>query len=307
MENDMKHYLLSEALPIFKALSCQTRIDILRIISSRPCTQREIATLLGISPAIVSEHIKQLCEAELVRVEPVGKERKNMCFITESKFLFTITGVKAGANAEAYSFKSSIPVGVFSSHKVVPTCGLVGKHRTLVENDAPEEFLSPSRVEAQLLWFARGFVEYEIPVRITNRSLNKVVFSAEISSEAPGYDEHWQSEIHFYLCGTHLGSWICPGNYGDRHGKITPSFWRTGLASQYGILKTVTIDKSGTYIDGERMSDVTIDMIDVSNGRFSLRFSCDDESKIAGGITLFGKDFGDYPCDIEFTQVYELV
>ncbi len=301
----MKHFSLSDSLPVFKALACQTRLDILRIISSRPCTQRDIASLLGISPAIVSEHIKQLCDAGLVKFEPIGKERKNMCFVAESKFLFTIAG-NSGTNAESFSFKNSIPVGMFSAHKVSPTCGMVGKLDQLVENDNPEEFLSPLRAQAQLLWFAKGFVEYEIPVRISNRSLKKVSFTAELSSEAPCYNEHWQSEIHFYLCGTHLGSWLCPGNFGERHGNLTPSFWRTGLASQYGILKTVTIDDTGCYIDSEKISDVTIDMIDISSGRFSLRFSCDEDSAVPGGITLFGKEFGDHPYDIEFTQMYNL-
>ena len=302
----MRYFSLSEALPIFKALSCQTRIDILRIISSRPCTQREIASLLGVSPAIVSEHVKQLCDAGLCETELIGKERKNICFVPESKFLFTITGANGITNPESFSFKTSIPVGMFSAHKVLPTCGIVGKHGACVENDIPEEFLLPTRAEAQLLWFARGFVEYEVPVKILNKALKSVTFAAEMGSEAPGYDENWKSERHFYLCGTHLGSWVCPGNFGERHGNLTPSFWRTGLASQYGILKTITINQKGCFIDDEKMSDITIDMIDISSGKFSLRFSCDSDSNIPGGITLFGKEFGDYPYNIEFTQNYEL-
>ncbi len=62
-----------EPAEIFKVLSVETRIQILGLLKSRgPLNGKNIAEVLGISPAAVSQHLKVLRQAGLVRNERKG-------------------------------------------------------------------------------------------------------------------------------------------------------------------------------------------------------------------------------------------
>jgi DNA-binding transcriptional ArsR family regulator len=62
-----------EPAEIFKVLSVETRIQILDLLKSRgPLNGKNIAEVLGISPAAVSQHLKVLRLAGLVRNERRG-------------------------------------------------------------------------------------------------------------------------------------------------------------------------------------------------------------------------------------------
>lgn len=45
-----------------------------------------------------------------------------------------------------------------------------------------------------------------------------------------------------------------------------PSDWPIG-STQYGMLKTWEVRKDGTYLNGEYISDVSIDMLNVMENR----------------------------------------
>lgn len=57
---------MKELVKIFKALSDETRLKILLIISKRTICQKGISRHLGISDSAVSQHIKVLKEANIV-------------------------------------------------------------------------------------------------------------------------------------------------------------------------------------------------------------------------------------------------
>ncbi len=80
----------------------------------------------------------------------------------------------------------------------------------------------------------------------------------ELESEAPGYNEDWPSDIHFLLDGIPIAMWTAPGDYGTQRGIFTPDWWYEDW-NQYGLLKALQINHRGTFIDGVRKSDVTID------------------------------------------------
>ena len=71
----------------------------------------------------------------------------------------------------------------------------------------------------------------------------------EICSEAPGYLEHWPSDITISINGHEVGTYCSPGDYGARRGNLTPLCWPNGR-TQYGILKTFSVREHGGYIDG---------------------------------------------------------
>ena len=128
--------------------------------------------------------------------------------------------------------------------------------------------------------------------------------SAEISSEAPGVNEVWPSDISFSINGVLLGKWTSPGDFGNRRGRLNPEWWHDSL-NQYGFLKMLTVSKEGTFIDGRKLSDVTPEELspDVHKG-LRLRFSVDSDSEHVGGMTLFGRSFGNYEKDIEVRMDY---
>ncbi|MCL5985548.1 MAG: metalloregulator ArsR/SmtB family transcription factor [Actinobacteria bacterium] len=62
-----------EPSEIFKALSIETRVKILEILKSKgPLGSKNIAEMVGITPAAVSQHLKILKQAGLVRSERNG-------------------------------------------------------------------------------------------------------------------------------------------------------------------------------------------------------------------------------------------
>ena len=103
--------------------------------------------------------------------------------------------------------------------------------------DDPRYFEHPDRYNADILWFTRGYVEYAIPNFIpASKKITQITISAELSSEAPGTNNDWPSDISFYLNDIHIGDWTSPGDFGDVKGLLTPDWWYANW-NQYGLLK----------------------------------------------------------------------
>ena len=93
--------------------------------------------------------------------------------------------------------------------------------------------------------------------------------------------------------------WTSPGAFGDVPGIFTPDWWFPNW-NQYGLLKLIVINKHGTFVDGLKISDVSINEFDLtSNSKIKFRFAVDKDAEHPGGFTLFGKTFGNYAQDIK--------
>jgi predicted transcriptional regulator len=179
-------------------------------------------------------------------------------------------------------------------------CGLCSEEGIIGLLDVPDTFLDPSRVQAALLWFGRGFVEYKFPnnAKLLNKPVDSLEFSMELSSEVPGTNLNWPSDITLWVNDIAVGTWTSPGDYGDKRGVYTPSWWKLE-GSQYGKLKTWRIGRSGSFIDGVRISDVTIDKLDLPNHHsIRMRLGIDPGADHPGGVNLFGRGFGNYDQDV---------
>ena len=63
--------------PIFRALSDQTRRDILQMLSQRDMTISEVAENFDMTRAAVKKHLTILAEGNLIGVTPRGREKVN--------------------------------------------------------------------------------------------------------------------------------------------------------------------------------------------------------------------------------------
>lgn len=65
------------------------------------------------------------------------------------------------------------------------------------------------------------------------------------------------------------------------------------------MLKLLVINKSGTFIDGLQISDVTINDLNLTDKSIiRLKLAVNDDSNYVGGLTIYGKNFGNYNQDI---------
>ena len=65
----------SASLPVYEALSSEVRLHIIRLISEKPMSVKELAQELGLSSAIVTKHLDKLAAAELVTSKRVGRSK----------------------------------------------------------------------------------------------------------------------------------------------------------------------------------------------------------------------------------------
>lgn len=288
---------------MYEALASDVRLHILELLAEQSMNVKELAQALGLSSAIVTMHIRKLVAGGLVRSSMVRKEggTHKMCELAAAAIDITLP--QAGQRRKEFH-EVSIPVGHYTAFEVHPTCGLATREKLIGQFDDPRYFLEPERMYAKILWFGHGYVEYRIPNYLHGgQRIEEIELSLELGSEAPGYNDRWPSDIHFYLNHVHLGYWTSPGDYGSSRGRYTPDWWPEGI-NQYGLWKVVRIRPDGTYIDGQRMSDVGLSDIEVNRNTWVFRLAVLEDSPHVGGLTLYGEGFGNYNQDPLFRVYY---
>ncbi|BBH22782.1 transcriptional regulator [Paenibacillus baekrokdamisoli] len=284
-------------LPLYEALASDVRLHILELLSKQPMNVKDLAAALGLSSAIITMHTKKLEKGGLITTELVRRNggTHKICSLAVDKVELTIP---QQAEQQRDYQEVSIPVGHYTRFEVHPTCGLSTTEQLIGQFDDPRYFLEPDRMHAQILWFGKGFVEYRIPNYVLmGQALGEIEISFEIGSEAPGILADWPSDIHFYLNDTLLGVWTSPGDSGEGRGMLTPAWW---TVNQYGWLKIIRVTEEGTFIDGQRLSDVTLNDIVMTRNDWVFRFAVPEDAEHVGGLTIYGEGFGNYNQNILF-------
>ena len=295
---------LDEGLETFKALGSEIRLQILNILlENDQMSMNQLASELNISNGALTGHIKKLEECGLISTsnESAGHGNQKMCSIIQDRIIVDIEKPIDYTNV----FNTQIRVGQFSSYDVCPTCGVATSESVIGEWDDVRYFDHPDRFNADLLWFSKGYVEYAIPTLIpVQQKVSQISISMEIGSEAPGSSNNWPSDISFYINDTRLGCWTSPADFGDVRGIFTPEWWPANC-NQYGLLKLLVINKKGTYMDGFKISDVTINMLHLDyTSSIRFRLAVEEDATHVGGLTLYGKTFGNYAQDIQVSINY---
>lgn len=290
-------------IEVFQALSSTVRLKIINLLSKKPMNVKDIANSLQLSTSITTMHINKLEIANLIECkrEKIKSGTQKLCTLKSGN----ITIEFPRTNSEEINFHEfNLPVGHYTDFSVEPTCGLSTIEKIIGMYDDPRYFLSPERVNIGILWFSKGYVEYKIPnYLLSNETPEKLEITMELSSEAPSYNTNWPSNITFFFNGINVGNWLSPGDFADKKGKFTPSWWNPEV-NQYGLLKVLTIDNTGTYIDGQKISNVNLDDVQIKLKTWTFRLAVLNDSPNVGGLTIFGKGFGNYNQDINFKLFY---
>lgn len=289
---------LDEGLEIFKALGSNIRVEIIKtLLENNGMNMNDLASRLNITNGALTSHIKKLEDCGLISItsESAGHGNQKICSVHLDKILIDLENPEEETNV----YQTELKVGHYSNYELYPTCGLASPTALIGEVDDTRYFAHPDRYNADILWFTKGFVEYIIPNFIPfSQKIDKITISAELSSEAPGVNDVWPSDISFYINDIFLGSWTSPGDFGDVNGIFTPDWWFPNW-NQYGLLKLLVINKRGTFMDGLQISDVTINDLNLTDkSTIRLKLAVNDDSTYVGGLTIFGKNFGNYNQDI---------
>lgn len=283
-----------------KALSSPVRLEMLRLLIGNSMTMSELSHALYLSMSSVCMHTNILKETGLITVTPKpgmhGSQK--LCGIKAGLITFDLF-------ASSYSFFPplpkkvvEIPVGSYCDCDITPPCGLSTSTSYVDCEDTPYSFYHPSHINAQLLWFTTGYLTYRFPNKDINMSTaESVAISFEVCAEAPGYNNNWPSDISIRINGVSLTTFTVKGDYGGQHGKLTPKWW-SDSKTQYGELRTLLVSETGCYLNGNLVSDATLESLHMrDNYYFTFTIGVDRDSKYPGGMNLFGSNFGNYSQD----------
>lgn len=297
---------ISEAENVFKALSTPMRLKIMEMIyEDDHLSMNDLAEGLGLTNGAISMHVSKLEEAGLVKIKTTSGKRGTMKLIRPRYDRLMIDLAPAKEARRCYT--DDIRIGYYTGCSITPTCGLATSKEIIGSLDDTRVFTFPERFNAGIIWFASGYVEYNLPNHLQpGQTLAELQISFEISSECPETNEDYPSDIYFSINGIPLGMWISPGDYGARRGYVSPPWWPE-LLNQYGLMKTLIINTEGCFIDGNnKISSTTIQDLNINyNTYISFRFEVPKDTANVGGCTLFGEDFGDHNQAIRIKAYYD--
>lgn len=286
---------------IVKALASMPRMMILRLLRHRgPLNVNEISEALDLPQSTVATNVQTLEACGLIETQAMkaNKGRQKICYARYGEILVRFDDPPLQQKTNL--IEVAMPIGLYTSCNVTAPCGLCSSEGVIGLLDVPDFFLDPSRMKASLLWFWRGHVEYKFPnnARVLNAEVEAIEFTMELSSEVPGTNADWPSDISIWVNDVKVGTWTSPGDYGDKRGRLTPRWWKLE-GSQYGHLTTWVVSGKGTSVNGTRASDVTLDRLGLlEHHSIRLRVGIDEGAQRPGGVNIFGKQFGNHDQDI---------
>lgn len=283
---------------IAHALNSELRLKIIKILSTEPKNISQLCEILQIPQSTCTLNIKILEKANLIETKFVPAKSKGVqkiCSLKYGRILLSFDGVNFHPK-ESNIYTTEMPIGLFTDFEISAPCGMVNDKKVIGQFDNPSAFLSPSRASAGLIWFSHGFIEYRFSKDMydLSRKIKSLTFSMEICSEFPSHNNSWLSDITVWFNDIELGYWTSPGDFGGSRGKLTPLWWDIN-SSQFGLLTRWKIDKNGTYVNQNKISDLTLEDIDIDNvDLLNLKIGVKKDANHRGGINIFGKNFGNY-------------
>lgn len=307
-----KHMELSidepdELYRIAHALASPVRIRIMRALAEKSMNVGELAQKLDVPMSSAALAVKTLEEAGLImaEVQPGARGAMKICSRKTDTMAISLMPVETH-NQNILTLQ--MPIGGYSAAEgILPTCGIVGDSTYICDMDDPNGFYVPGRFGAQLIWFKQGELEYRFSYQQMDKmEIDWLEVSFEACSEAPMHRDPWKSDIVVSINGKRLGIWTSPCDCGGRHGRVTPEWWPE-MSTQYGFLKTWRVTDEGSFVENERVSDMSIGKLELDRRKhITLRIGVPEDAQNVGGINLFGERFGDHPQGIILRMGYRI-
>lgn len=286
---------VQDAQKLCECLAAPARMEILGLVLSHRAESLDyLARTLHLSNGAITQHVKKLCDAGLVKLEEAPGKRGTLkkCVIAVDRVVIDVAGGIEISGERTFD----IPIGSFSSAQVKPYCGIASPFGWIGERDDPRYFTYPERADACLIYFNSGKLGWTLPEPAPERrKLKSVSVSFEISSKPYGHGRSRESSVGFWLNDVKLGEHVVDGEFTDRNGLFTPSF--LDEVCQYGKYKTITVNGSGCFFDGIKIGMATIS--DFSKGLSTFSVSTDN------GLAIFGSGAGDYGSALRFKLEYD--
>lgn len=283
-----------KTVKVTRALSSEIRLKILRLLIERSSNVSGMAEELGEPLSSIANHVRVLEDAGLIMTseKPGLRGSQKICGIAFQGVYFNATLPDSTKSDRSYSY--TMGIGRYFDCEVDGACGLVSETSYIGTEDSPTVFYSSERVHAQLLWFQTGYVEYRFPIPKDGlKKLEKMSFSMELCSEAPGYNNQWPSDISVHVNGHYAGMIRSKGDYGGKPGNLNPAWWPESR-TQYGLLHHVELTSLGSFIDGVKATSLPLADVNHTKPYISLRLGVAADAEYSGGMSLFGERFGNH-------------
>ena len=291
---------------IVQALNASVRRKMMVLLQRASYSIAELAKILKLPISTVSFHVNILRKAGFVSVTVKKNSRGNAKLIArriDSLYIDFLSDAILNENKQEIV---NVPLGSFFDAQIEGKCGIASEKGIIISDDNPAVFFAPQRIDAQIIWFSGGFIEYRIPnYMMKDRQIDAISLSLELCSEAPNYRNDWKSDVTFWVNGVEVATYLSPGDFGGRRGRLNPEWW-SDYSTQYGILKTLRITREGVYLDETAVNTYTIDKLKLTEGDYiTFKIGIKKDAKNQGGVNLFGEKFGDYGQGLVFVVDYK--
>lgn len=290
---------------VVQALNASVRRKIMTMISSSSYSIADLAKQLKLPISTVSFHVNILRKAGFINVTVKRNTRGNAKMISRQIDNISLNFMLGNRQSARKHFSMEIPIGSYSDAQIEAGCGMADMDRIIIADDTPGVFFAPQRHSAQIIWFSKGYLEYRIPnYMLKDKHIHSITFSMEICSEAPNYRNDWESDITFWVNGVELATYVSPGDFGGRRGRLNPDWW-SDFSTQYGIMKTLQITEDCVYLDETPVNTQNLKKLKVQEGDYiTFRIGIKKDAKHQGGLNLFGEHFGDYAQGLVYSVEY---
>lgn len=292
---------------ICHALSSPVRVKMMQLLAEESKSVGEIAEEMDLPMSTTALAVQVLQKAGLISTKNQPGTRGTMKLCSRKLDQIRINLAPA-EDKPSESIAFNMPIGGYSAAEgIMPTCGLASYNNLIGVMDVPSVFYLPARFSAQLIWMQQGFLEYRFSTDILEYgTIDWMEISFEACSEAPMHRDPWKSDIAVEVNGKRLGIWTSPCDCGGRRGLLTPEWW-SETSTQFGFLKVWRVDRSGTYLDNQRIGELTLEDLQMEErDHIGVRIGVPADAEYVGGMNLFGEQFGDYAQNLILRIGYSL-
>ena len=292
---------------VARALSVQTRVEILRLLSRENIMSvHEIARAFSIPASTASVHISVLEEAGLVTCERMSGIHgvNKMCSKKVHQILFRL---QEGAQENSKKLVQNLPLGAYSeARNITAPCGLASHEGPIGVYNQPICFFLPERLNAKVMWLKSGSLLYHFSSVMDKKAeLESLFFSLEIRTQGE-IDAVLKTEIHVKINGCDLGGVVLNGNTDGQRGALNPDWW-PDVSTQHGDLTVWKVTRQGSFLQNLYLSNVTLeDLRLLDSDHITVELCLPENSEYTSGLNLFGNGFGNYDQALQLVITYRV-